>query len=131
MLNTLANSIDTNSVQSVNAVGNSFNDGLREVADLLFEKHIVCSNTVSFSPSSCVNNAEWFDIECEQSKLRYLEALRVLNWSHTVLNSQSCCECNAQYKTLIRKKKRRYVMMKLEQLEQLRHSKPRDFWKYF
>ena len=89
MLNTLTNSIDTNSVQSVNAVGNSFNDGLREVADLLFEKHIVCSNTVSFSPSSCVNNAEWFDRECEQSKLRYLEALRVLNRSHTVLNSQS------------------------------------------
>ena len=50
----------------------------REVAYPLLEKHIVCSNTVSFSPSSCVNNAEWFDRECEQSKLRYLEALRVL-----------------------------------------------------
>ena len=70
-------------------------------------------------------------IECEQSKLRYLEALRVLNRSHTVLNRQYLCECKRQYKSLIRKKKRRYEMMKLDKLEQLRHSKPRDFWKYF
>ena len=88
LLDDLTSSIDTNSVQSVNEVGNSFNAILREVADPLFEKHIVCSNTVSFSLSSCVNNAEWFDRECEQSKLRYLEALRVLNRSHTVLNRQ-------------------------------------------
>ena len=104
---------------------------MREVADPLFEKHVVCSNTVSFSPSSCVNNAEWFDRECEQSKLRYLEALRVFNRSHTVLNRQYFCECKSQYKSLIRKKKRRYEMMKLDTLEQLRHSKHRDFCKYF
>jgi len=47
-------------------------------------------------------------IVCEQSKLRYLEALRVLNRSHTVLNRQYFCECKSQYKSLIRKKKRRY-----------------------
>ena len=40
LLDNLMSSIDTNSVQSVNEVVNS-------------------SNTVSFSPSSCVNNAEW------------------------------------------------------------------------
>ena len=61
MLDNLTSSIDTNSVQSANEVGNSVNAILREVADPLFEKHVVCSNTVSFSPSSCVNNAEWFD----------------------------------------------------------------------
>ena len=61
LLDNLTSSIDTNSVQSVNEVVNSFNAILREVADPLFEKHVVCSNTVSFSPSSCVNNAEWFD----------------------------------------------------------------------
>ena len=57
----------------MNEVGNSFNAILREVADPLLEKHIVYSNTVSFPPSSCGNHAEWFDRECEQSKLRYLE----------------------------------------------------------
>ena len=61
LLDNLTSSMDTNSVQSVNEVVNSFNAILREVADPLFEKHVVCSNTVSFSPSSCVNNAEWFD----------------------------------------------------------------------
>jgi len=61
LLDNLPSSIDTNSVQSVNEVVNSCNTILREVADRLFEKHIVCSNTVSFSPSSCVNYAEWFD----------------------------------------------------------------------
>ena len=69
LLDTLTSSLDTNNVQSVNEVGNSVNAILQEVADPLFEKHVVCSNIVSFSPSSCVNNAEWFDIECEQSTL--------------------------------------------------------------
>ena len=51
LLDNLTSSIDTNSVQSVNEVVNSFNASLREVAYPLFEKHIVCSNTVSVSPS--------------------------------------------------------------------------------
>ena len=63
--------------------------------------------------------------------IRYLEALRVLNRSHTVLNRQYFCECKRQYKSLIRKKKRRYEMTKFDKLEQLRHCKPRDCWKYF
>ena len=51
LLDNLTSSIDTNSVQSVNEVVNSFNASLQEVAYPLFEKHIVCSNTVSVSPS--------------------------------------------------------------------------------
>ena len=47
------------------------------------------------------------------------------------LNRQYFCECKSQNKSLIRKKNRRCEMMKLDKLEQLRHSKPRYFWKYF
>ena len=39
-----------------------------------------------------------------------------------VFNRQYFCEYKTQYKSLIRKKKRRYVMIKLDKLEQLRHS---------
>jgi len=40
------------------------------------------------------------------------------------------CECKTQYKSLIRKQKRRYELMKLDTLEQLRHCKPRAFGSY-
>ena len=52
LLDNFTSSIDTNSVQSVNAVINVLYAILREVADPLLDKHIVYSNTVSFSPSS-------------------------------------------------------------------------------
>lgn len=118
-------------MQSVNEAVNSFNKILREVADPLFEKHVVFSNNASFSPTSCVKHAEWFDFECEQSKQRYLEALRVFNRSHTMLSRQHFCDCKNQYKSFIRKKKRSLELKKLEGLEKLRHRKPREFWKYF
>ena len=51
--------------------------------------------------------------------------------SHMALNRQYFCECKSQNKSLIRKKNRRCEMMKLDKLEQLRHSKPRYVWKYF
>jgi len=48
LLDNFTSSIDTNSVQSVNAVINVLYAILREVADPLLDKHIVYSNTCSF-----------------------------------------------------------------------------------
>ena len=41
------------------------------------------------------------------------------------------CEFKAKYKTLIRKKKRGFMLKKAQQLTEFKKHRPRDFWKHF
>ena len=41
------------------------------------------------------------------------------------------CECKRQYKGIIRKKKNENYKKKMKEIESLRRSQPKDFWKHF
>ena len=84
----------------------------------------------SVDTPSC-NNAEWFDNECTHAKNSYLDALRVFNNCKTDVSREYYCEQKMIYKRLLNKKKCSYKHRRLEEIEKLRLSKPRAFWKYF
>ena len=64
-------------------------------------------------------------------KHSYLDVLRVFNNCKTDVSREYYCEQNMIYKRLLNKKKSSYKHRRLEEIEKLRLSKPRAFWKYF
>ena len=89
----------------------------------------VCQHELSFcmrtlTRYSGINNIDQYITEMVL-RVYTMDTCSIKTYMH-VLNRQYFCECKSQYKSLIRKKKQCYGMMKLDKLEQLRHNKPRD-----
>ena len=108
-----------------------FTQIIRDVSDPLFSKRFIHKNNVSFSDQSFVKNKEWFDNDCIISKNKYLEKLRMYNFCKTVVNREHFCKCKKEYKDTVKKKKRSFELKKILEIEKLKHSKPKEFWKYF
>ena len=66
-----------------------------------------------------------------QKNNSYLDALRVFNNCKTDVSREYYFEQNMIYKRLLSKNKCSYKHRRLEEIKQLRLSKPRAFWKYF
>lgn len=129
--NQLTSDIDLEHRSSINNVINNFTDTIRRVADPLFIKCSTYTTKSSFLDKSLINNKEWFDVECTIARNCYLQALRVFNKSKNDANREYFCTCKKKYKDLCRRTRRRYELKKISDIEQLRFSKPKQFWKYF
>jgi len=132
-LNLLVNSLDIHERESIDDCVNKFSCILQEVANPLFSKTTSHTNkcTTSVSDNKLCKKAEWFDAECVEAKRLYLDAVKKFNLSKTDENRTSMCTLKTSYKQLGRKKKRNFVRNKVRTIENMRHAKPRDFWKLF
>ena len=61
----------------------------------------------------------------------YNAALKVFNHDRSDENRLTFCNKKRYYKLLVRKKRRNYKFMQAKELADLKHSKPREFWKKF
>ena len=132
-LNTVVNHIDVDDRTSANSSVNRFSEILNEVAKPLFSRENICKqpHTSSAFNNKLCKKADWFDETCSTAKQLYLDALRNFNNYKKDRKRIRMCTLKSRYKSLARKKKRKYEYMKLKEIELLRHKKPKDFWKLF
>lgn len=113
---------DSNSIDSMI---NSFADIICSVSNPLF-KHTV--KTRSFTHST---NKDWFDAECINAQRIYKQALNSYNRDKSYESRQALCNLKQRYKSLIRKKKRSFIIKQSRNLETLKKRQPKEFWKFF
>ena len=130
MLNQLTANIEL-SENCINEAVSSFTSILKDTADQYFVKTIRPSHTTCFVDSPTYKHADWFDNECFNARKTYLEALRVFNDCNSEASRLHFCECKSNYKKIIRKKKYIFKIKKLQDIENLKRSKPKEFWKHF
>ena len=130
VLNQLVTNIEPTEA-GIDSVVCSFSNIVKKVADNYFLKHVNIFHPTNFVDVSSCDNTEWFDRECIDARNSYHEALRVFNCCKTDASRIYCCERKQFYKRLIKKKKRLFKYRKLNEIEELKKSKPKAFWKYF
>jgi len=134
VFNDMCYNIDSASQNGINRLIHDFTSTIREIADPLFTKYTDRGKNKYGSSSgvtSLIRNKEWFDDACMQAKQRYLESRRVFNQCHNDESRKNFCECKQIYKKIVQVKKREFKLNKMKELENLRHSRPKEFWKYF
>jgi len=125
----VVDNVNCSSRDSINSMLNEFSEIVRVVANPLFSKSCYFKNKTSFR--ACDHNNDWFDHECVEYRKRYLDALNKFNSNKTYENRMVLCEHKKYYKGIIRKKKNTKYKKKMIEIEALRKSKPREFWKKF
>ena len=125
--NTLLTETDCSSAESIESLVDNFSSLIERSAEPYF-KH-TCSRKCGIVRNTA--HKEWFDQECVVMKQRYVQALRSFNTSKTVENRHVLCNYKAEYKTLIRKKKRQFKIRKARELYDMRRKNPKQFWKHF
>ena len=132
-LNSIVNHIDISDRNSINTCVEKFSGVLNEVTNPLFCKEVSTTRSKSstLSENKICKKAEWFDDECRTAKQLYLNALNSFNLHKSDENRIHMHDLRCSYKRLVRRKKRSFVIHKIRQIERLRHSKPREFWKLF
>ena len=120
--------VDTEDRESVNNSVNSFTDIIKEAADPLFSRQYSGMKKVEYRTTTN-KPAAWFDDDCKEAKSEYMDALKTFNRSKTEENRQLMCQKKLKYKSLVRRKRRQYETKRIKDIERLRHSKPRDFWR--
>ena len=130
IFNSLTNSINNSDRTSINNLITDFTSIIRDVADPIF------SSQVSFSKKSAFNNSisqdkEWFDVDCVRAKNAYIESLHVYNNSKSSSSREQFCRRKKEYKNIVWKKRKTHKAKKILEIESLRFSKPKEFWKYF
>ena len=126
--NNVVNSIDLHNFDSINSAMSKFTSLLYSSGESLFSVSKRCDHNKSHR---LVQDKEWFDGECKQARHKYLIARNTFNQIRSTENRTQMCDKKAIYKSIIKKKKRRFEFVKCRQLERLRHKKPKDFWKFF
>jgi len=131
--NQVIHRVNIGNKDSVNDCVNEFTDILRSVADPLFskEKRFGGNEAKYVNPNRVSKKAEWFDDECITAKNIYHTALFNFNRNKINTNRIELCNAKSSYKILTKKKKRKFEYHKTKQIERLRHSKPKDFWRLF
>ena len=124
--NKILNNVNLSDTHSIESMVSSFSSKICEVADPLFMKRKSLNKTRSRHAES-----QWFDTECYEAKSLYKQYLREFNRCKSYENRLQLCEFKTKYKTLIRKKKRGFMLKKAQQLTELKKHRPRDFWKHF
>jgi len=117
--NRITGNIDSTSRSSINDALNSFTFIIRGVADSLFSKTVYHKNdNTSFSDTSHVKDADWFDNECKNLRTIYLDSLYAYNTCKTKVSREYFfCKCKKEYKLLVRKKKNSYLKKKCSEME--------------
>ena len=121
---------DTNSRASINDSINKFVESVKEAADPLFLRHYSTLKTARYR-STTSKPAVWFDRECKEQKQKYKLSFGKFNQNRTDGNKVEMCDNKSKYKHLDRRKGRQHEYKKTKDIERLRHSSPRQFWKLF
>ncbi len=129
--NDIVENIDCLDRVSINDALDLFTTTIRSVADPLFSKNCNYSNKPSFETESCMKSADWFDNDWVHARHLYQETLSNFNKNKIDVNRSTLCSRKKYYKDLIRKKKKCAFRIKMKEIENLRRSKPKEFWKFF
>ena len=131
--NAIVDQIDISDRNSINSCIETFTDVLSEVASPLFSKttYTNIENKPRLSANQVSKKADWFDEECYTAKQAYFTAIKSFNNCKTDDNRINMFNKKASYKRLVKQKKRSFEGNKIREIERLRHSKPREFWKLF
>ena len=129
-INKIFDGINRRERKSVNDAVSDFVDVINEVASPLFKRQVNiesrCTSGVNRS-----TRAKWFDDECREKKIEYINALRTFNTDKSTINREHLCDKRKVYKNLIRRKRRKYHFIEMKKIENLRHKRPKDFWRLF
>ena len=123
--------IDVSSRESINTVLNEFTTVFRNVADPLFMKKYEYKQKRTFNDKPIVENKDWFDMECERAKVQYINDLKCFHCLNSDENRRRFCSSKKLYKDMCKRKRKGYERKKIAEIEKLKHSRPKDFWKYF
>ena len=126
LFNTIVNTTDYLSRDSVNNMLLLFTNSIRDIADPLFSKECIFKDQVAFENYTS-SNKEWFDSECIDARNLYLDALRCFNTDKTFNNRKVLCERKKEYKNIVRKKKCCDYKRRMDKITELRKSKPSEF----
>lgn len=130
LLNSITQDNDFASRDDVNTCIEQFTSVLNEVAKPLFCKTVINNNKIKALTPIC-KKAIWFDAECVQAKQVYQTAVKLYNGGKTDINRISMYNAKRAYKSLVKGKRNRARLSRMREIERLRHSKPKDFWKHF
>lgn len=130
VFNSITNDLNPSSHDAINTCVNKFTDVIKQASEPLFYKEVKVHNKPRASSTVC-KKADWFDDECRIAKSEYINARNLYVKNKCDLNRADMCSKKVLYKRLIRKKKRCFELKKIRQIENLRHRKPADFWKFF
>ena len=133
-LNNITGTLDTRDRNSVDNAVTDFTRAIRDIADLLFCRTIYQSDNlsnISFTDTHIPKNKERFDDECLISKTSYMDALHDFNIYESEFTRLKLCTKKKEYKTLLKKKRKQYDNKLIKKTENLRFSKPKQFWRFF
>ena len=68
---------------------------------------------------------------CKRTKRIRIQALRVFERDKRNTSREYFCSCKSKYKKICKRKRYKYEKKKIDEIERLRFSKPKQFWKYF
>ena len=78
-----------------------------------------------------MKQSKWFDEDCYIAKKKCVETRNTYMLLQTEQNRINMCENKASYKRLIKRKKNHFKYLEKKEIENLRYSSPREFWKLF
>ena len=128
--NDISNSLNDLSISNINNCVSDFTYLISCAAKPLFERKCVLKD-VKQSEETRSKKAEWFDMECVHAKQEYLKALKLFNSQKSEEDRLSLHQFKSIYKKVVSKKKQQYKYNKIKEIENMRHKKPKDFWKLF
>lgn len=129
-VNKIFDNINRRDRRSVTDAVCDFVNVINDVASPLFRKQVNAQPDGNFRVNRSTR-AKWFDNECREKKVVYNEALKMFNLNKSAVNRQDLCDKKKAYKTFIRRKRRRYEFEEMKKIENLRHKKPKEFWRLF
>ena len=130
-LNQVIHNIDCNGRDSINNALIQVTEKIRSIADPLCCKPCNNNNNACFTDSLDIKDAECFDNECLLAKTHYIDALEVFNRCKSDESRHWFITCKAEYKSLVKRKKRLFMLKEISEIEKLRTSRPKQFWRYF
>ena len=89
------------------------------------------SSNVYIDNSKLCKQSDRFDNDCQNARQQYINAPMHFNRMKSDENRVNMCSKRNIYKRLVRSKKRSFEMKQCKVIENLRHSKPKDFLKFF
>ncbi|XP_060585357.1 uncharacterized protein LOC132741248 [Ruditapes philippinarum] len=117
---------------SINKCVSDFVSLINNVASPLFKTTVKKRKQTGFVHKKYpVKRSQWFDNECHNKKLEYLEALQLFNCTKTDENRNYFNLKKREYKTVLKRKKKIYTKLKMSEIENLRGKNPKAFWSYF
>ena len=130
-LNNVISNVDLNNRSAIDNMLTEFTSIIHNFTDPLFRKDVTINKNVSFNLTKNVKDKPWFDLDCERSRQLYVDALCNFNRYKSSAHREQLCIFKNRYKLLVKKKRNCYKLQQIKEIEKLRLSKPKEFWKYF